>query len=91
MPYIVPDICLRQIVSQRQSSLETAQRHIILASIEAAQSHIVPKFSRAHSTLQESLVETKGYLRLISVEVVRGDGGNSFNAVVLIREDLLIH
>ena len=62
-----------------------------MARIEAAEAHIVPKFGRVYSALEQTLIETKSNFRLICVKVVRGDASNRLDTIILIRQYLLVH
>lgn len=59
-----PDVCHGLIVGEAERAVEAAQRHVVLARVEAAQPHVVPHLRVVHAHLQQSPVVPDGHLGL---------------------------
>ena len=57
---------------------------------KATEGHVIPELERLVSKLDKSLIEFDGNLRLIFVEEIGGNVGNSLNITVLKGKSLLV-
>jgi hypothetical protein len=90
MPYVIPDVSCGDIICHLECSFKASESHVVLGSVKATESHIIPKFCITHSALYKSSIKSKSYLRLISVEMVARQLCYGFNARVIILQNLFI-
>ena len=57
---------------------------------KATEGHVIPELERLVSKLDKSLIEFDGNLRLIFIEEIGGNVGNSLNITVLKGKSLLV-
>mmetsp|Transcript_61728 Transcript_61728/g.188490 ORF Transcript_61728/g.188490 Transcript_61728/m.188490 type:complete len:201 (-) Transcript_61728:407-1009(-) len=82
---VVPHVRHVVVVGEHQSPFETTERQVVLASIEAAQAHIVPYLRVGHAVLEHPAIKPKSNFRLVSVEVV---GSKARNGLGIARVEL---
>ena len=73
---VVPDVSGSSVVSHGEGAIETAQGHVVLRGVEAAEAHVVPQFTATHTALDQTTIESEGYFGLVCVEVVAGKLGD---------------
>lgn len=88
---VVVAVCHVGIVRLKDSTLEAVHGHVVLAGVEGTQAHVVPELAVVDAALDQSPVETHGYLGLVGVEVIRGDLGNGFYVVIVKVKDLFVN
>jgi hypothetical protein len=90
MAHIVPDIGHVGVIRNGECSIEAGQSHVVLRSVEATQTQVVPQLRVIHTALNQSSIKSECYFRLISVEVVTSQRSNSFDIAVVECDDLLV-
>eukprot|EP00968_Pinguiococcus_pyrenoidosus_P021921 scaffold2963_cov250-Pinguiococcus_pyrenoidosus.AAC.2 len=93
---VVPYVAHLLVARQVERSVERPHRHVVLTGVEAAEPQIAPQLRRVHAKLQKAAIEPDRELRLIGVEVVRGDARDRFDVrgidlqrALVVRERLL--
>ena len=90
LPDIVPDVGGVVVLRLREGALEADEAHVVLPGVEAAEPEVVPELRRVEPHLQQPAVQPQRQLRLVRVEVVRGQAGDGLDVRRVEGEDLAV-
>jgi len=84
---VVPNIRGVFIGCQRERTFEASQRHVILLSVEAAETQVVEQLCVVNAHLKKPSEKSEGNFWLVRVKVIRSQGGDGFDVGRILLQD----